>query len=86
MPQKATTIETLPEDLRETIEKQIRSGDYANADEAIRQAILWHAEHLALRRSVIAADSAIDGGEFVTAEQSRARSAELLDTLKKRNA
>jgi len=86
MPQRATTIETLPEDLRTTVEEQVRRGDHANADEAIRQAILLHEEHLELRRSVIAADTAIGRGEFVTSEQSRARSGELLDSLKKRHA
>jgi Arc/MetJ-type ribon-helix-helix transcriptional regulator len=86
MPQRATTIETLPEDFRKTVETQVRRGDHPNADEAIRQAILLHEEHLELRRSVIAADAAIDRGEFITPEQSRARSAELLDSLKKRHA
>lgn len=86
MPQKASTIETLPEDLRKTVERQVRRGDHANAEEAIRQAILSHEEHLELRRSVIAADAAIERGEFVTRSQSRARSAELLESLKKRDA
>jgi Arc/MetJ-type ribon-helix-helix transcriptional regulator len=83
---RATTIETLPEDLRKTVEMQVRRGDHANADEAIRQAILSHEEHLELRRSLMAADAAINRGDFVTPEGSRARSSELLASLKKRDA
>lgn len=55
------------------------AGAFATADEAIRQAILSQHERLELRRSVLNTDAAIDRGEFVTPEASRARIAELAD-------
>jgi len=85
MPQRAATIETLPEDLRETIEEDVRAGEFADADEAIRKAILAQHERLALRRSVLEADTAIARGEYITPEESRARSVQLLEELKHRD-
>ncbi len=73
MPQRANIIEILPDDLRETIEQDILSGDFANAEEAIRQAILSQPERLALRRSLVEAEAQIDRGEVFTPEESRAR-------------
>ena len=56
--QKADIIETLPDDLRKTIEEDVRAGEFTDADEAIRTAILSQHERLALRRSVLEADAA----------------------------
>lgn len=70
MPQKASIVEILPDDLRETIEQDVQAGDFANADEAIRKAIVSQHERLALRRSLIEADAQIERGEFVTPEES----------------
>ena len=70
MPQKASIVEILPDDLRETIEQDVQAGDFANADEAIRKAIVSQQERLALRRSLIEADAQIERGEFVTPEES----------------
>ncbi len=82
--QKANIIDALPDDLRESVEQDVSSGDFATADEAIRQAILSQHERLALRRSLVAADAAIDRGEFVTAEESDADIEELARTLTRR--
>jgi Arc/MetJ-type ribon-helix-helix transcriptional regulator len=73
MSQKASIIEALPEDLREAIEQDVQAGDFADADEAIRKAILSQHERIALRRSLVEAEAQIDRGEFFTPEQSRAR-------------
>ena len=70
MPQKASIVKILPDDLRETIEQDVQAGDFANADEAIRKAIVSQHERLALRRSLIEADAQIERGEFVTPEES----------------
>ncbi len=67
--QKADIIEALPEDLRETIEEDIRAGEFTDADEAIRKAILSQHERLALRRSVLEADAACARGEGIPGEQ-----------------
>jgi Arc/MetJ-type ribon-helix-helix transcriptional regulator len=83
MPQKAAIIDTLPDDLREKVEQDVRAGDFSTADEAIRQAILFQHERLALRRSLIEAKAQIARGEFVTAEQSHADIDELARTLSK---
>ena len=85
MSQRAATVETLPEDLRQTIEEDVRAGEFADADAAIRSAILSQHERIALRRSVLEADAAIASGEFITPEESRARSAQLLEELKHRD-
>jgi Arc/MetJ-type ribon-helix-helix transcriptional regulator len=85
MPHKGTVIEALPDDLRETIEEDVRSGEFADADEAIRKAILTQHERVALRQSLIEAEAQIERGEFFTPEESQARSAQLLDELKRRN-
>ena len=69
MPQRAATIETLPEDLRETIEEDVRAGEFADADEAIRKAILAQHERIALRRSVLEADAACARGDGIPGEQ-----------------
>lgn len=73
MPQGANIIESLPDDLREIIEQDIQSGDFANAEEAIRQSILSQHERLALRRSFVEAEAQIDRGGFFTPEESRTR-------------
>lgn len=73
MPQKASIIEALPEDLRSTIEQDVQAGDFANADDAVRQAIISQHERIALRRSLVEAEKQIDRGEFFTPEESRAR-------------
>ena len=83
--QKSHIIEALPDDLRETIEEDVRAGEFTDADEAIRKAILAQHERVALRRSVLEADAAITRGEFITPEESRARSAQLLEELKRRD-
>lgn len=67
--QKAQIIETLPDDLRETIEEDVRAGEFTDADEAIRTAILSQHERLALRRSVVEADAACARGEGIPGEQ-----------------
>ncbi|HEX7406795.1 MAG TPA: hypothetical protein VF515_03985 [Candidatus Binatia bacterium] len=67
--QKADIIETLPEDLRKTIEEDVRAGEFTDADEAIRTAILSQHERLALRRSVLEADAACARGEGIPGEQ-----------------
>jgi Arc/MetJ-type ribon-helix-helix transcriptional regulator len=67
--QKAHIIETLPDDLRETIEEDVRAGEFTDADEAIRTAILSQHERLALRRSVLEADAACARGEGIAGEQ-----------------
>jgi Arc/MetJ-type ribon-helix-helix transcriptional regulator len=66
---KAHTIETLPDDLRETIEQDVRTGEFTDADEAIRTAILSQHERLTLRRSVLEADAACARGEGIPGEQ-----------------
>lgn len=75
--QKLATIDTLPDDLRRSVEEEVSAGEFATPDEAIRRAILSQHERIELRRSVINADAAIDRGEFVTPEASGARIAEL---------
>ena len=77
MSQKAAIIEILPDDLRATVEEDVRVGEFADADEAIRQAILSQHERLALRRSLVEAKAQIERGELFTPEQSRARTHEL---------
>jgi Arc/MetJ-type ribon-helix-helix transcriptional regulator len=72
MPQRAI-IETLPADLRETVEEDVRAGEFADADEAIRKAIVSQHERIALRRSLVEAEAQIERGEFFTPEQSRTR-------------
>jgi Arc/MetJ-type ribon-helix-helix transcriptional regulator len=67
--QKGDIIETLPEDLRKTIEEDVRAGEFTDADEAIRTAILSQHERLALRRSVLEADAACARGEGIPGEQ-----------------
>jgi len=67
--QKAPIIESLPDDLRETVEEDIRAGEFVDADEAIRKAILSQHERLALRRSVLEADAACARGEGIPGEQ-----------------
>jgi len=67
--QKADIIEALPDDLRETIEEDVRAGEFTDADEAIRTAILSQHERLALRRSVLEADAACARGEGIPGEQ-----------------
>jgi Arc/MetJ-type ribon-helix-helix transcriptional regulator len=62
MSQKAATIETLPDDLRATVEEDVRAGEFADADQAIRQAILSQHERLALRRSLVEARAQIERG------------------------
>jgi Arc/MetJ-type ribon-helix-helix transcriptional regulator len=66
--QKADMIETLPDDLRKTIEEDVRAGEFTDADEAIRTAILSQHERLALRRSVLEADAACARGEGIPGE------------------
>ena len=66
---KADIIEILPEDLRKTIEEDVRAGEFTDADEAIRAAILSQHERLALRRSVLEADAACARGEGIPGEQ-----------------
>jgi len=82
--QKPATIDTLPDDLRETIEQDVQTGDFANADEAIRKAILAQHERVALRRSLVEAQAQIARGEFFTPEESDAAIEELARTLQKR--
>jgi len=84
MSQKAATIETLPDDLRATVEEDVRAGDFADADQAIRQAILSQHERLALRRSLIEAEEQIERGEFATPEESDADIEELARTIRRR--
>jgi len=62
-------IETLPDDLRKTIEEDVCAGEFTDADEAIRTAILSQHERLALRRSVLEADAACARGEGIPGEQ-----------------
>ena len=81
MMQRPATIETLPDDLREQVLEDVSAGDFATPDEAIRQAILSQHERLALRRSVVEADAAIERGELVTPEESDADIEELARTL-----
>ena len=83
MPQKASIVENLPDDLRETIEQDVQAGDFANADEAIRKAIVSQHERLALRRSLVEAQAQIERGEFFTPEESDAAIEELARTLQK---
>jgi Arc/MetJ-type ribon-helix-helix transcriptional regulator len=66
--QKADIIEILPEDLRKTIEEDVRAGEFTDADEAIRTAILSQHQRLALRRSVLEADAACARGEGIPGE------------------
>jgi len=82
--QKPATIDTLPDDLRETIEQDVQAGDFADADEAIRKAILSQHERVALRRSLVEAKAQIERGEFFTPEESDAAIEELAHTLQKR--
>jgi Arc/MetJ-type ribon-helix-helix transcriptional regulator len=63
--------------VRRTGEQEVSAGDFATADEAIRQAIVSQHERLELRRSVLNADAAIECGEFVTPKTSCARIEEL---------
>ena len=81
--QKAHLIEALPDDLRETVEEDVRAGEFADADEAIRTAILSQHERIALRRSLVEAEAQIDRGEFFTPEQSRARTHSLAAKYRK---
>jgi len=67
------------------IEEDIRTGEFADADDAIREAIPTQQERIALRQSLLKADAAMDRGEFITPEEARARSAKLLDDLKHPN-
>ena len=83
LPQKTATIENLPDDLRETVEEDVRSGEFADADDAIRRAILAQHERVALRRSLVEAQSEIERGEFFTPEESDAAIEELARTLEK---
>jgi len=71
--QKAPIIDALPADLRQTVEEDVRAGEFADADEAIRTAILSQHERIALRRSLAEAEAQIDRGELFTPEQSRTR-------------
>ena len=82
--QKAPIIGALPDDLRETVEEDVRAGEFTDADEAIRKAILSQHERIALRRSLIEAEAQIDRGEFFTPEQSRARTHALANKYRKR--
>lgn len=82
--QKIATIDTLPDDLRRSVEQDVSAGEFATPDEAIRQAILSQHERIELRRSLIAADAAIDRGEFVTPEESDADIEELARVLQRR--
>lgn len=82
--QKAHIIENLPDDLRKTIEEDVRAGDFANADDAIRKAILAQHERVALRRSLVEAKAQIERGEFFAPEESDAAIEELTRTLQKR--
>ncbi len=66
---KAELIETLPDDLRKTIEEDVRAGEFTDADEAIRTAIVSQHERLALRRSVLDADAACGRGEGISGQQ-----------------
>ena len=66
---RAHLIETVPDDLRKTIEENVRTGEFTGADEAIRTAILSQHERLALRRSVLEADAACARGEGISGEQ-----------------
>ena len=81
MGHKATIIEMLPEDLRETVEEDVRAGEFADADEAIRNAIVSQHERIAFRRSLIEAEQQIDRGELVTPEESDAEIERLARTL-----
>jgi len=83
MSQKAATIETLPDDLRETVEEDVRAGEFTDADDAIRKAILSQHERIALRRSLIEAAAQIERGECFTPEQSRTRTRELAHKYRK---
>ena len=67
--QKADIIGILPADLRKTIEEDVRAGEFTDADEAIRTAILSQHERLALRRSVLEADAACARREGIPGEQ-----------------
>ena len=69
MSQKASIIEALPDDLRSTIEQDVQAGDFANADDAIRQAIISQHERIAIRRSLVEAEKQIDRGEGIPGEQ-----------------
>jgi Arc/MetJ-type ribon-helix-helix transcriptional regulator len=80
---KASIVEILPDDLRESIEQDVQAGDFANADEAIRKAIVSQHERLALRRSLVEAQAQIERGEFFTPEESDAAIEELARTLQK---
>ncbi len=81
--QKASIIEALPDDLRETVEEDVRAGEFTDADEAIRTAILSQHERIALRRSLVEAEAQVDRGEFFTPEQSRARTHALANRYRK---
>jgi Arc/MetJ-type ribon-helix-helix transcriptional regulator len=82
MPQRAI-IEALPADLRETVEEDVRAGEFADVDEAIRKAIMSQHERIALRRSLVEAQAQIERGEFFTPEESDAAIEELARTLQK---
>lgn len=84
MSQKASIIEVLPDDLRATIEQDVQGGDFATADDAIRQAILSQHERIALRRSLVEAEAQIERGEFVTPEESDRDIEELARSLRAR--
>ncbi len=81
--QKASIIEALPDDLRETVEEDVRAGEFRDAEEAIREAILSQHERIALRRSLVEAEAQVDRGEFFTPEQSRARTHALANRYRK---
>ena len=83
MRQKTSIIEVLPDDLRKTVEQDVQAGDFANADEAIRKAILSQHERIALRRSLVEAEEQINRGEFFSPEQSRARTHALATKYRK---
>ena len=82
MPQRAI-IETLPADLRETIEEDVRAGEFADVDEAIRKAMVSQHERIALRRSLVEAQAQIKRGEFFTPEESDAAIEKLARMLQK---
>ena len=83
MSHKAATIDPPPDDLRETVEEDVRAGEFTDADEAIRKAILAQHERIALRRSLIEAAAQIERGELFTPEQSRARTHALAHKYRK---
>jgi Arc/MetJ-type ribon-helix-helix transcriptional regulator len=79
MHQKTATIDSLPDDLREKVEQHVRAGEFATADDAIRQAILSQHERLELRRSIQEADAAFARGEGIPGDQ-------VFDEIRERSA